>query len=126
MSGNDARLKRLQQIAGALSDQALQPVAKAHENVRRIKARIDAIAGHRAKLTAATDDTTIAGAMLGQAERLRVKQATALTELAAAQVALTKARQDAAKAVGRDHALRALGDKQKAAAKLEARRRLLR
>lgn len=122
----DLRLARLQQIARTLADHALQPVAKANDDVRRIEARIAAIAGHRAKLSTSTDDPSIAGAMLGQAERLRAKQAAALTELAAARVALDNARRAAAKAVGRDQALAALGDKQKAAAKLDARRRMLR
>lgn len=126
MSNADVRLGRLQQIARALADQALQPVAKANAEVQRIEARIAEIAGHRAKLSTSTGDPSIAGAMLSQAERLRVKQAAALTELAAARVALDKARRAAAKAVGRDQALAAIGDKQQAAAKLDARRRLLR
>lgn len=126
MSDADVRLGRLQQIARALADQALQPVAKANAEVKRIEARIAEIAGHRAKLSTSTDDPSIAGAMLCQAERLRVKQAAALTELAAARVALDKARRAAAKAIGRDQALVAMGDKQQAAAKLDARRRLLR
>lgn len=126
MKGGDKRLGRLQQIAGVLADRALQPVAAANANIQRIEARIAQIAGHRVKLATSTDDPSIAGAMLSQAERLRVKQAAALTELAAARVALDKARRAAAVAVGRDQALAALGKKQQAAAKLEARRRLLR
>ncbi|GAB5448929.1 hypothetical protein [Gymnodinialimonas sp.] len=126
MSGPDKRLKRLQDIAGLLADHALQPVVAATAKVHRIEARISEIASHRAKLMASTDDPSIAGTMLGQSERLRVKQANALTELAAARVALEKARRAAARAVGRDQALAAMGEKRTVAAKLEARRRLLR
>lgn len=117
---------RLQQIAGALADRALQPVSAATARIHRLEAQISEIASHRAKLAAATADPTIAGAMLGQAERLRVKQATIMTELAAAHVALDKARRAAAKAVGRDQALAGLARRQRTAAELEARRRLLR
>ncbi|MBY4894062.1 hypothetical protein KUL25_14985 [Rhodobacteraceae bacterium N5(2021)] len=126
MSGSDKQLARLQDIAGALADRALQPVVAASAAVQRIEDRIAEIAHHRAQLTASTGDPSIAGTMLGQAERLRVKQAAAMTELAAARVALEKARRAAAKAVGRDQALGEMVEKRKAAAKLEARRRLLR
>lgn len=126
MSTPDKRLVRLQQIAGALADQALRPVVAANAQVRRIEARIEQIASHRKKLTASTGDPSIAGAMLNQAERLRLKQAAALSELATARVALDRARRAAAKAVGRDQALGAIADKQTAAAQLEGRRRLLR
>lgn len=126
MSDADKRLKRLHHIASALADQALQPVVAATAEMHRIEAMIAEIAHHRAKLTASTGDPTIAGTMLGQAERLRIKQAKALTELAAARVTLERARQAAAKAVGRDKALEAIADKRKAAAVIEARRRLLR
>lgn len=126
MSGPDKRLERLHHIAGVMADHALQPVAAATAEIHRIEARISEIAHHRAKLTSSANDPSIAGTMLGQAERLRVKQAAALTELAAARVALEKARRAAARAVGRDQALSAMMEKRKAAAKLEARRRLLR
>lgn len=126
MSGDGKRLARLQKIAGALADQALQPVAAATAHIQRIEARIAQIAGHRGKLAASTDDPSIAGTMLAQAERLRIKQAAAMSDLASAHVALDKARRAASKAVGRDHAVAGLVDKQKTAAKLEARRRLLR
>lgn len=126
MSGRDQRLERLHQIAGVLAEHALHPVVAATAEVQRIEARIAEIAHHRAKLTASTGDPSIAGTMLGQAERLRVKQAAALSELATARVALDKARRAAAKAVGRDHVLGALAEERKAAAKLEARRRVLR
>lgn len=119
------RLARLRQISGVLADQALRPVMLATAEIHRIEARIAEISGHRAKLTASTDDPSIAGTMLNQAERLRVKQAAALSELATAHVALDKARRGAAKAVGRDSALGAIADKQKAAAQLKARRRAL-
>jgi len=123
MSRAEHRLARLQQIAGVMADQALQPVAAATAEIRRIEARIIEIATHRTKLSSATDDPAIAGAMLAQAERLRVKQVGVLSELAAARVKLDNARRRAAKAVGRDHALTALADKQKKAADLQARRR---
>lgn len=126
MSAADKRLERLQHIAGVMADQALRPVVEATTQIRRIEARIAQIANHRTQLTASTGDPTIAGTMLDQAERLRVKQAAALTELAAAHVALNKARRAAATAVGRDQVLGAIAEKQKTAAKLEARRRLLR
>lgn len=126
MSGQDKRLARLHQIAAVLADQALQPVAAASAKIHQIEARISEIRAHRVKLTASTGDPSIAGTMLHQAERLRVKQAAALSELAAAHVTLDQARKAAAKAVGRDQALESLGKKHKAAAELEARRRLLR
>ena len=126
MSDADKRLSRLQQVAGMMADQALQPVAAATAEVRRIEAKIAEIAAHRTKLAAATDDPTIAGAMLAQAERLRIKQAAALSELATARVHLDAIRREAAQAVGRDHALTALADKRKQAADLEIRRRALR
>lgn len=126
MSPPDKRLVRLQQIAGALADQALRPVVEANAQVHRIEAHIEQIASHRKQLSASTGDPSIAGAMLNQAERLRVKQAAALSELATARVTLDHAQRAAAKAVGRDQALSAIADKQKAAAQLEARRRWLR
>ena len=126
MSAADKRLERLQSIAGALADQALQPVVAATANVRRIEGRIAAIAAHRKQLAASTSDATIAGAMLSQAERLRRTQAEALTALASARVALEVARRSAAKAVGRDQALTEIAKRRKAAELLEARRRLLR
>ncbi|ABD57106.1 hypothetical protein [Jannaschia sp. CCS1] len=122
MMEEDKRLKRLRQISGVLADQALRPVVQATAEIHRIEARIAEIAGHRAKLTSSTSDPSIAGTMLNQAERLRVKQAAALSELATAHVALDKARRAAAKAVGRDSALSAIADKKKAAAQLKARR----
>lgn len=126
MSAPDKRLVRLQQIAGALADQALRPVIDASAHVRRIEAHIAHIVSHRKKLAANTKDPSIAGAMLNQAERLRLKQAAALSELASARVALDQARRAAARAVGRNQALGAIADKQSVAAQLEARRRLLR
>lgn len=125
MTENEKRLKRLQNIAGALADQALRPVMQATAEIQRIEARIAELSGHRAKLTASASDPSIAGTMLSQAERLRVKQAAALSELASAHVALDKARRAAAKAVGRNHALGAIADKKKAAAERKARRRFL-
>ncbi len=126
MSAPDKRLAKLQQIASVMADHALAPVAAATAVVRQIEARIADLANHRAKLSVATGDPSIAGTMLAQAERLRIQQAAALTELAAARVRLEMARRTASKAVGRDQALGALADKQIAAAKLEARRRLQR
>lgn len=126
MSRADTRLKRLQTIAGALADRALEPVAEAAAHVRRIEARIAEIAKHRSQLTANASDPALAGTLLHQAERLRGLQAAALTELASARVTLEKARRTASKAVGRDQALGEITKRQKAAAQLEERRRLLR
>lgn len=126
MSTAEKRLAKLQQIASVVADHALAPVAAASAEVRRIEQRIAEIANHRTKLTASIEDPSIAGTMLDQAERLRIQQAAALTELASAQVRLEVVRKAASKAVGRDQALQALAEKQKTTAKLEARRRLMR
>lgn len=126
MRSVEKRMAKLRQIASVMADHALAPVAIATAEVRRIEARVADIARHRVKLTSSTGDPSIAGTMLDQAERLRIQQAAALTELAGARVRLETARKAASKAVGRDRALAALIDKQKTAAKLEARRRLLR
>lgn len=126
MTGSDKRLERLQQVAGALADKALAPVRDATAEIQRIEAKVANIANHRAKLGASTSDPSIAATMLNQAERLRVKQASAMAELAAAHVALDRARRIAAKAVGRNQALDAIADKKKLAATLEAKRRLFR
>jgi hypothetical protein len=122
MNGPDKRLDQLQRIASVMADRALGPVAAASAEVRKIEDRIAAIAGHRAMLTSSASDPSIAGAMLAQAERLRVSQAAALTQLAAARVRLETARKAAAQAVGRDRAISALIDKQRKAAALKARR----
>jgi hypothetical protein len=126
MSNDDKRLADLQRIASVMADHALVPVAAAAAEVQKIEARIAELAMHRAKLSGSTGDPSIAGAMLAQAERLRIQQAYVLTELASARVRLETKRQAAAQAVGRDQALNALAEKRDAAAKLEARRRALR
>lgn len=126
MTETDKRLARLRQIASVMADHAMAPVVRAAAEVQHIETRIAGLAAHRAKLSVATGDPSIAGTMLDQAERLRIQQAGALTELAAARVRLETARRAASEAIGRDHALGALADKRAAAAKLEARRRLLR
>ena len=122
MSGPDKRLAQLQSIASVMADRALMPVAAASAQTRKIEERIAEIASHRGKLSSSTNDPSIAGAMLAQAERLRIKQAAALSELAAARVKLEVARKAAAQAVGRDRALGALIEKRKKAAALKARR----
>lgn len=122
MSDARKRLEQLRRIAGIMADRALQPVASASAETRRIEARIDEIAGHRTKLSGSVDDPSIAGSMLAQAERLRIKQAAALSELARARVRLEAARKAAAQAVGRDRALAALIEKRQKAAALKARR----
>ncbi len=122
MKGPDKRLAQLQRIAGVMADRAMLPVAKATEQMHAIEARIAEIALHRARLSMATGDPSIAGTMLAQAERLRIRQAAALSELAAARVRLEMARKAAAQAVGRDQALGALIDKQAKAAEQKARR----
>lgn len=126
MTDQEKRLQRLQRVSRLLADQALLPVKEATERVRRIESRIAEIAHHRAQLMTSAHDPSIAGTMLNQAGRLRAQQAAALTELAAARVALEKARLAAARAVGKDAALSALSDRNRARAELEARRRALR
>ncbi len=126
MTNTQNRLAKLQQIASVMADHALVPVAAATAEVRRIEAQIAEIASHRAKLLIATKDPSIAGTMLAQADRLRIQQAAALSDLAGARVRLEATRTAASKAVGRNRALDALADKKDTATKLEARRRLLR
>lgn len=122
MSQPDKRLAQVQRIAAVLAERALMPVAAASATARRIEARIAEIAAHRAKLAGSAEDPTIAGTMLSQAERLRIRQAAALSELAAARVQLENARRAAAQAVGRDRVLAAMIDRQKQAAALKTRR----
>lgn len=122
MSDARKRLEQLRRIAGVMADRALQPVAAAAAETHRIEARIEEIAGHRAKLSGAVSDPSIAGAMLAQAERLRIKQAAALSELARARVRLEAARKAAALAVGRDRSLAELIEKRQKAAAIKARR----
>ncbi len=122
---NDQRLARLQEVAGLMADRALAPVAEATANVRAIEARIAQIAAHRNKLSRATDDPALAGPMLAQAERLRVLQAAALTDLAKARAALDVARKAASKAVGRDQALGKIAERKALTALKEQRRRHL-
>lgn len=121
----DQRMARLQEVAGLMADRALVPVAEATANMRAIEARIADIAAHRGKLSRATDDPALAGPMLAQAERLRVLQAAALTELAKARVALDIARKDASRAVGRDQALKKIAERKVLMALKERRRRHL-
>ena len=109
-----------------MADHALAPVVLATSEVRRIEKRIANIANHRAKLANSIEDPSIAGAMLDQAERLRIQQAAALSELANAHVRLETVRKAASKTVGQNQALTALVDKKRADVKLESRRRLLR
>lgn len=122
MSRPDKRIAQLQRIASVMADRALGPVAKANAEARLIEDRIAAIAAHRAQLAKASGDPSIAGAMLAQAERLRLSQAAALSELAAARVRIEVARKAAARAVGRDRALAAVIEKREKAAAQKARR----
>ncbi len=122
MSDRDKRLVQLQRIASVIADRALMPVTEARAQTRRIEERIAEIAAHRVRLSSDTSDPAIAGTMLAQAERLRIKQAAALSELAAALVRLDAARKAAAQAVGRDRALSAVIEKRHKAAVQKAHR----
>lgn len=122
MSGPDKRLTQLHRIASIMAERALMPVADATAEVRRIEARIAEISDHRTRLTAAVGDPSIAATMLAQAERLRIKQAATLSELATARVRLDTARAAAAKAVGRDQALSRVIEKRLTAKTEKARR----
>lgn len=123
---NDRRLQDMIKITGVLADQAMLPVVKASENVRRIEAQIERLATHRQRLARSAEDLSLAATMLNQADRLRKEQADALVKLAAAQVSLEHARQMAAKAVGRNQAAEAISKQRIATAKRDASRRLLR
>ena len=109
-----------------LADKALSPVARAGARVRAIEARVETLAAHRKDLMRASDDPSVAGSMLAQAERLRQEQAGAMGQLASARAAYEREKTAAAKAVGRDLVLGKLIEKQKTAAKLEHDRRKLR
>lgn len=126
MSDTDKRLNRLKAITSLLADKALSPVAQAGARVRVIEAQVETLAKHRKDLMRASDDPSVAGSMLAQAERLRQQQAKTMGTLASARVAFEREKTAAAKAVGRDLVLGKLIEKQKTAVKLEHDRRKLR
>lgn len=99
------RLAALSQVAALLSDQALAPVAAAQARVAAARGAAEAIARTRAELSADAADPVQAALMARQAERLRQRQAAAMTDLARLQADLEMAKAAARPAFGRMIAL---------------------
>ncbi len=119
-------LARLKTITALLADKALAPVAKVNQRVRTIENRVERLAQHRQALMSASDDPSLSGTLMVQAERLRMQQAATLQELAKARVAYEQEKTKAARAVGKDLVLAEMIKKKATAAKLEESRRRLR
>jgi hypothetical protein len=105
MTGRKDRLAALRQVAALLSDQALAPVAAAQAQVEAARGHAAAIARTRAELSANAADPVQAALMARQAQRLRQRQAAAMTDLARLQANLEMAKAAARPAFGRKIAL---------------------
>jgi hypothetical protein len=95
------RLKALSQIASLVEARALLPVAQAQARLGKISTEVSSIRKVREDLAADPCDPFQAAMMARQAERLRLRHAAALSELAACQAALDIAKASARPAVGR-------------------------
>ncbi len=116
------RLERMRHIAKMVADHDLQPVLAAKAEVDRIQDRISAIRHHRRALMSSAADPTIAAVMLAQAERLRLDEARAISDLASARARSEKARKSAARSVGRVEVLNAIQHRTAVAAARKRRR----
>jgi hypothetical protein len=96
------QLTELAQLAALASDRALAPVASARARIDVARAAERAMAAHRAALGAeAGADPALAAMLARQAERLRRRQAAALSGLAALEAELEQAKAVARPAYGR-------------------------
>jgi hypothetical protein len=101
MTTRQDRLRALAALAAMLEKRAAAPVAAAEARMGRAKAEVTAIRQAREHLAADARDPLQAAMMARQADRLRHRQAEALSELAARQAALEIAKAGARPAVGR-------------------------
>jgi len=95
-------------LAAILSDRALQPVAQAQTRLDAAKAEVAAIAQVRASLGCDASDPVQAALMARQGERLRHRQAAAMSEVANRQAKLDINKTAARPAFGRKIALEKL------------------
>lgn len=96
------RLAELARLAALTSDRALRPVADARQRIDAARAAERAVAAHRAALGAgAGADPVLAALLARQAERLRRRQAAALSGLAMLEAELDEAKAAARPAFGR-------------------------
>jgi len=108
MSGRDERLGRLTEVGAALKDAALSRLRGAAAECRRLEAAIDALddAARRAAEEADIAHRAVSGDSLERLYRQRRRALNA--ELARARAAEAMLMRDAARAFGRDDALRQL------------------
>jgi hypothetical protein len=105
VTGNDPRLAQLARLAGLISDRALAPVAALRAEIAATTAARGALADRRAALARDTTDPVLAALMARQAERLRLREADALSRLARLEAELERAKAAARPAYGRKVAL---------------------
>ena len=82
------KLRDLARIAALLAERALPPVAAARDRVAAQQRRIDDMAARRDALVVDGVDPVLAARLAQQAQRLRLQQATAMSDLARAQAEL--------------------------------------
>lgn len=95
------KLAALKALAALIEERAVAPVAAAQSGVDRARAEVAAIRQARQAAAADAQEPVQAAMMARQAERLRRREAEALSELAARQAVLEIAKAAAAPAIGR-------------------------
>lgn len=102
------KLADLARIAALLADRALPPVAAAQNRLAAQQGLIDDMASRRAALRGDGVDPALAARLARQAQRLRVQQSEAMSDLARAQAELEMAKAAARPALARKAVLERL------------------